>query len=289
MLSFAPFLYRNVFAEMGGPIQRTENAGTLDVAGHLETQVNAFLKPELALGKMHHAVYGNADGTGSSRRPGRRQAQGDIRGAGAVGIFLPPINSGQKARYGFEHDRSSNGIAAFPGPEMPGQERRLLRGAGTLGPHRMVGGAFRCHASAPCQDTKRWARFGSTTAVPEEVVVLYRKTESGILFLRARRRPDLAPGRRESRSRDGQERVRPRSASAPRASSARSPISWSVGPYHFSYPRRAFAEFSDRLSRKADKAPLRPGKPYSTARSRAHGPSGRQCGAIASKCRRMPS
>src|SRR5579859_7492692 len=114
MLSFAPYLYRNVFAEKGGPIQRVENAGTLEVAGRVETQVNAFLRPELAAGKMHHAVYGNADGTGSSGNPAVARHKA-ISEALERWAFFATHNSGRRSRFGFEHDPSSNGMAAFPG------------------------------------------------------------------------------------------------------------------------------------------------------------------------------
>jgi hypothetical protein len=114
MFSLAPLRYRTAFAESGGPIQRTEFAGTLEIEGRPETQVNAFLRPELAAGKMAQSVYGSADGTGSSETPIVAEHKA-ISEAIERWAFLSVHSSGEGEKYGFTHDCSSNGMAAFPG------------------------------------------------------------------------------------------------------------------------------------------------------------------------------
>jgi len=115
MLSLAPFLYRNVFAEDGGPIQRVQS-GTLPILGTAAFQSNAYLRPELVTGKSGHAVYGNADGTGSATSPAVAEHKA-ISEALERWAFLDTHKKGGRrlAEFGFDHDRSSNGMAAFPG------------------------------------------------------------------------------------------------------------------------------------------------------------------------------
>jgi hypothetical protein len=149
------------------------------VSGRAETQVNAFLKPELSAGKMAHAVYGNADGTGSSEDPSVAQHKA-ISEALERWAFLTVHSSGDAGRYGFDHDRSSNGMAAYPGFKFQARaaarfeaiERWALIGwwSGGFGAsvHTLPGfenmGAVRIHHGQPA-----------------EVVVLYRKSDTGFI------------------------------------------------------------------------------------------------------------
>lgn len=113
MVSLASIRYRDVFADDGGPIERVMS-GEFTVLGQRQHQANAFLRPELAVGKPTHAVYGQADGTGSADSSA-------IAGHMAISealerwAFLATYRDGQGAKYGFDVDRSSNGMAAFPG------------------------------------------------------------------------------------------------------------------------------------------------------------------------------
>lgn len=123
MLSLAPFLYRNVFAQDGGPIERVQS-GTIPVFNEPTVQANAFLKAGLAEGKPARAVYGDADGTGAAKDPLVAQHMA-ISEALERWAFFASNRSGERGKYGFDHDRSSNGMAAFPGFKW--QARRRAR------------------------------------------------------------------------------------------------------------------------------------------------------------------
>jgi len=113
MPSLASMRYRDVFAEDGGPIERVLT-GDFSILGQPQKQANAFLRPELAAGKQPHALYGQADGTGSAESSAVACHMA-ISEALERWAFLATHRSGQAGRYGFEVDRSSNGMAAFPG------------------------------------------------------------------------------------------------------------------------------------------------------------------------------
>ncbi len=251
MLSFAPFFYRNVFAEKGGPIQRTENAGTLEIAGHVETQVNAFLKPELAAGKMSHAVYGSADGTGSSENPAVAQHKA-ISEALERWAFLATQRSGEKGKYGFEHDRSSNGMAAFPGLKFQARSAAYYE---ALERWALIGW-WAGHLDATRHRLPGYENMGAVRidhGRPEEVVILYRKTESGFVsygHAAGRTLPSAAAKAAVELARS--EFVLARH----RAKGVLGTISnfMERRAIHFS-DDDGFAEFNDRLDRKADKAP----------------------------------
>jgi hypothetical protein len=123
MLSFAPIRYQSVFAEQGGPIART-TATTLSIFDRVMVQANAFLDSKLSEGKPLYSFYGSADGTGSSVNPSVAQHIA-VSEALERWAYLATNNSGEANRYGFDHDRTSNGMAAFPGFKW--QARRKAR------------------------------------------------------------------------------------------------------------------------------------------------------------------
>jgi ribosomal protein S12 methylthiotransferase accessory factor YcaO len=112
-LSLAALRYRNVFVEDGGPIERVITSHC-SILGEKQQQANAYLQPELAVGKPSHAIYGQADGTGSSVSSSIACHMA-ISEALERWAFLATHRSAAAARYGFDVDRSSNGMAAFPG------------------------------------------------------------------------------------------------------------------------------------------------------------------------------
>jgi hypothetical protein len=113
MLSLAALRYRDVFAVDGGPIERVLT-GDFNILGKPHQQANAFLKPELTSGKPLHAIYGQADGTGSA--PSSSVAcHMAISEALERWAFLATHNRPEGKNYGFDVDRSSNGMAAYPG------------------------------------------------------------------------------------------------------------------------------------------------------------------------------
>ena len=113
MLSLAAFNYRDVLTSAGGPIDRVQT-GSLDVMGRQEPQAVAYLKPGLIRGKTAHSVYGNADGTGSHRSPqvARHMA---ISEALERWAFFETSRGEDAAKFCFDVDSSTNGMAAFPG------------------------------------------------------------------------------------------------------------------------------------------------------------------------------
>jgi hypothetical protein len=249
VLSFAPFKYRNVFAGKGGPIQRVENAGTLDIAGRPETQVNAFLRPELSAGKMGHAVYGNADGTGSATSAAVAQHKA-ISEALERWAFLTVHNSGDAEKYGFTHDRSSNGMAAYPG--MKYQARAAALGE-ALERWALISW-WSGHLEATTHTLPGYEDF---TAVriqhgrPGEVVILFRKTASGMYSYghAAGKDLDSAAGKAavelaRSEFVIGRHRAKGALGIISNFMERRS--------VYFSTPE-GFAEFDERLKRRADK------------------------------------
>lgn len=113
MFSLAALNYREILTSHGGPIERI-SSGTLDVLGRKESQANAFLRPGLIRDKSEHSVYGNADGTGANRSPqiARHMA---ISEALERWAFYEASQGENAAKYGFDLDSSTNGMAAFPG------------------------------------------------------------------------------------------------------------------------------------------------------------------------------
>jgi len=113
MFNLAAIKYRNVLAEFGGPIVRICSS-PISIYGRSNYQANAFLAPGLVPSKPTFEVYGNADGTGSSESPqiARYMAISEALERWAYHLEHNGKNAG---KYGFRVDRSSNGMAAFPG------------------------------------------------------------------------------------------------------------------------------------------------------------------------------
>lgn len=113
MLSLAAITYRDIFTSAGGPIERV-SSGSIDVLGKQAHQVNAYLAPGLIHCKPLLSVYGNADGTGANGSPqvARHMA---ISEALERWAFYETAQGAGRAKYGFDVDHSTNGMAAFPG------------------------------------------------------------------------------------------------------------------------------------------------------------------------------
>ena len=123
MISLAPYLFRNVFSQQGGPIARV-TACEFAVFGRKQYQATAFLAPELANEKPSVVMFGTCDGTGVAENPvvARHKA---ISEALERWAFFEVRRSGNLAPYAFDVDRTSNGMAAFPG--FSWQARRRAR------------------------------------------------------------------------------------------------------------------------------------------------------------------
>jgi hypothetical protein len=121
MLSLAAINYREILAKDGGPVERV-SSGSIDVMGRREHQANAYLAPGLIRGKAVLSLYGSADGTGSNRSPqiARHMA---ISEALERWAFYETSHGPDAAKFGFDVDNSTNGMAAYPGL-FKGQARR---------------------------------------------------------------------------------------------------------------------------------------------------------------------
>lgn len=113
MFSLAAINYREIFTTSGGPIERV-STGSIDVLGKQAHQANAYLAPGLIRGKPSLCVYGNADGTGAS---GSEQVAKHMAISEALErwAFYDLSQGPDAAKYGFDIDNSTNGMAAFPG------------------------------------------------------------------------------------------------------------------------------------------------------------------------------
>lgn len=113
MFNLAAFRYREVMAPEGGPIERVVCAET-PVLGARWFAANAHLKPEFNSNTWKRQVFGNANGSGTDRSPlvARFKA---ISEAMERWAHWQTFRNGEGARYGFDVDPSSNGMAAFPG------------------------------------------------------------------------------------------------------------------------------------------------------------------------------
>lgn len=112
MLSLAPFLYRDVLADHGGPIGKIESGG-FSVRGKPMIQANAWLAPGLSR-KRSGVLYSSADGSGTHAVPSvaRHKAVSECLERWA---FQATVRSERASEFGFDLDPSSNGMAAFPG------------------------------------------------------------------------------------------------------------------------------------------------------------------------------
>jgi hypothetical protein len=179
-LSLAAVRYRSVFAADGGPIERVTTS-RCSILGREQLQANAYLQPELAAGKPSHAIYGQADGTGSAESSSIACHMA-ISEALERWAFLATNRSKDAARYGFDIDRSSNGMAAFPGLFRSAAARRARMEA--LERYAVIAwwdGRFDAEvrpAPFPGVDLVRIKH----NAGQGEVVILVQKTRAGVSF-----------------------------------------------------------------------------------------------------------
>lgn len=178
MFSLAPLFYRNVFSDEGGPIARTQSSET-QIFDQPSYQVGAFLRPDLVRRRKQNVMYGAADGTGSA---------GDLAVAKHLAIsealerwaYHETHCSAERGKYGFLVDRSSNGMAAFPGFKWQARRRarfEALERYALIGWwDRRLNATIQC---APYPDVglvriQHGQDFG-------EVVVLYHRAPSGFV------------------------------------------------------------------------------------------------------------
>lgn len=115
-INLAPWRYRSVMKESGGPIEHLSvRGGTLldgtrcfDAAAMLDAAIRTPQEPPLAL-------YSDQDGSGTART---RAVAGYIAISEALErwAFNETCSSPLASKFGFDVDDSSTGMAAFPGP-----------------------------------------------------------------------------------------------------------------------------------------------------------------------------
>lgn len=113
MFSLAAYRYRNVLAASGGPVERLEMADVA-ILGQREFLANAYLKAGLVEDRAGRALFSPANGSGTSPSPmvARFMAVSEAMERWA---HWELHRSASRARYGFDVDPSSNGMAAYPG------------------------------------------------------------------------------------------------------------------------------------------------------------------------------
>jgi hypothetical protein len=121
-MNLAPLRYRRVLSNHGGPVRNLE-CGTTTVMGQRVYQANAYLRDELRERGVPHVIFGNCDGTGTADRPAvaRHKAVSESLERWA---HRELCTAPEGARYGFDVDPSTNGMAAYPGM-FPWQARAL--------------------------------------------------------------------------------------------------------------------------------------------------------------------
>lgn len=113
MINLAALRYRHVLAEDGGPLERV-SCREVSLLGGRWFEANAYLRAEHTAGVWRRQVFGSASGSGTDHSPlvARFKA---ISEAMERWAHWATFRSGDAARYGFDIDPSSNGMAAFPG------------------------------------------------------------------------------------------------------------------------------------------------------------------------------
>lgn len=113
MLTLAAFRYRKIMADAGGPIARLSVCDT-SVLGVRQFQANSYLRPDLIAWQNSSEVFSDAAGSGTADSPmvARHKA---ISEAIERWAHMAAGSSPERARYGFDVDPSSNGMAAYPG------------------------------------------------------------------------------------------------------------------------------------------------------------------------------
>jgi hypothetical protein len=124
MLSLAAWRYRGIFADRGGPISQVESS-VLPVFDRSAFQAAAFLQKSLTQKSCQPSVASAADGEGSAEDP--KLAENLAISEALERWAFHETRKGSPAQYGFEHDRSSTGIAAYPGFSWQARRRARLQ------------------------------------------------------------------------------------------------------------------------------------------------------------------
>lgn len=178
MLSFAAFRYRNVLVSAGGPIERLEVADAT-VFGERCFLANAYLGKDLGGNREESALYSRANGSGTDASPmvARFKAVSEAMERWAHWQLHA---SPDRAKYGFDVDPSSNGLAAFPG-----FWRRQARGGALLEAAERFNLLNWWEGRLTALETEtRWPGVRAATLcsqAPGITVILFKRTKAGFV------------------------------------------------------------------------------------------------------------
>jgi hypothetical protein len=175
MFTLAPFLFRNISVEQGGPVEQIQ-ISSVAVFGRQNHHALAFLKPGL-VDKAPYAMYGTADGMGTAELPAVAQHKA-ISEALERWALAETRRSGNQARYGFDIDRCSNGMAAFPGFAWQAKRQATMEALERFALIGWWGGYLAAHEQASGFPNISLLRIGHGQS-GGEVVVVYHKTAAG--------------------------------------------------------------------------------------------------------------
>jgi hypothetical protein len=177
MLSLAAFRYRNALVDAGGPIARLELSDA-PVLGRREFLANAFLREGLAGNLWGGEVFSPANGTGCSPYPmvARFMAISECMERWAHW----QMHQENKARYGFDVDPSSNGMAAFPGLfSRQARPNALMEASERFNVLNWWEGRL-----PAAESTTRWMGVRAATicsAAPGVTVILFKRSAAGFM------------------------------------------------------------------------------------------------------------
>jgi len=178
VITLAPFFFRDVFSEEGGPVVRLKS-GKFPVFDKPTYQASAFLKPELTGSKHRHVMFGDADGMGSAESEAVAQHKA-ISESLERWAFFEVNRAGDGAKYGFTTDHTSNGMAAFPGLASQARKRAHLE---SLERYALIGwwdGRFSSSLSEAAYPSVGLVRINHQQK-GGEVVILYRRAPAGFV------------------------------------------------------------------------------------------------------------
>jgi hypothetical protein len=178
MLNLAAFRYRAAMAASGGPIEKLEISDT-QILGRREFLANAFLRKGLADVPWRSEVFSPASGSGVSPSPMVARFMA-ISEAMERWAHWQTYAGDDRAKYGFDADPSTNGMAAYPGI----WRRQARRGALMEAGERFNLLNWWEGRLPAAEATTAWPGVRAAvicSAVPGTTVILFRRTIEGFV------------------------------------------------------------------------------------------------------------
>jgi hypothetical protein len=178
VFNLAAFRYRAVLAALGGPIDRLEMAD-VTILGQRQFLANAYLKAGLVGDRGTRLLFSPANGSGTAPSPmvARFMATSEAMERWA---HWELHRGPERAKYGFDADPSSNGLAAFPG-----LFRRQARSCALMEAAERFNLLNWWEGRLPAAESAtRWPGVRSATIcsqAPGVTVILFKRTEQGFV------------------------------------------------------------------------------------------------------------